>query len=127
MMASTMPPVFDGHNDAVRHLRPFAREHVLRFLDGIPRAHLDLPWAREGGFGGGFFAAFVAPQPGTRPTGGSDLVITDRGYGVRRAPPLDPAYARRETTIAAEGLLRLENASRGQFNVVRRFGDVEAS
>lgn len=58
-----LPLVFDGHNDALLKLStlggPAAAEQFLRGMS----AQLDLPRAKTGGFGGGFFAIYV-PSPG---------------------------------------------------------------
>ncbi|MDF0602733.1 membrane dipeptidase [Psychromarinibacter sp. C21-152] len=55
------PPIFDGHNDLFQRMlrHGVTAEDVVRGLDG---GHIDLPRARAGGFGGGFFAIFV-PSP----------------------------------------------------------------
>ncbi|SFA75463.1 membrane dipeptidase [Poseidonocella pacifica] len=59
--APQWPTVFDGHNDLLlRMMRgQITAENVA---DGLPDGHIDLPRARDGGFGGGFFAIFV-PSP----------------------------------------------------------------
>ncbi|WP_424511322.1 dipeptidase [Rhodovulum euryhalinum] len=59
MTLPTEPAIFDGHNDVLLRLfragGPMAAEQFLTGRAG----HLDLPGARAGGFGGGFFAIFV--------------------------------------------------------------------
>lgn len=52
------PPVFDGHNDLVLRLLHggVSAEGVV---NGLEDGHIDLPRAKQGGFGGGFFAIFV--------------------------------------------------------------------
>lgn len=60
-MPPTEPAIFDGHNDALLKLyRSGVAEPHLQFIEGY-NAHVDLPKARAGGFGGGFFAIFVPP------------------------------------------------------------------
>ncbi|WP_172299236.1 dipeptidase [Pseudoruegeria sp. HB172150] len=55
------PPVFDGHNDLVlRLIRGMVSAEDV--VGGLEDGHIDLPRARKGGFGGGFFAIFV-PSP----------------------------------------------------------------
>ncbi|NDR57351.1 dipeptidase [Aliiruegeria sabulilitoris] len=57
-----MPPVFDGHNDLLLNLyRKGGPSAAPLFAQGR-EGHLDLPKAKRGGFGGGFFAVFV-PSP----------------------------------------------------------------
>src|SRR3954451_22921877 len=48
-------PVFDGHNDTLLDLPLTGRS----FYERSEQGHIDLPRAREGGLGGGFFAVFV--------------------------------------------------------------------
>jgi membrane dipeptidase len=53
------PLVFDGHNDVLARLwRADAPDKVSGFLQG-DEGHINLPKARAGGLGGGFFAIFV--------------------------------------------------------------------
>jgi membrane dipeptidase len=64
-MPPTEPAIFDGHNDALLKLfRAGVAEPHRLFIDGYD-AHVDLPKARAGGFGGGFFAIFVPPNEAT--------------------------------------------------------------
>lgn len=67
MSRSRPIPVFDGHNDAIQTLAPFAEPDLRRFLDGGAADHVDLPRARKGGFAGGMFA-ISASSPGHRRT-----------------------------------------------------------
>jgi len=62
MAHPTTPPIFDGHNDALLKLyRNGGLANAAQFTNGYDAA-LDLPKARAGGFGGGFFAVYV-PSP----------------------------------------------------------------
>lgn len=115
------PMVIDGHNDTLQRLRPFGSQDVRRFLDGNPEAAVDLPRARLGGFGGGFFAVFAGSP------GGMDVVITEDGYEVPIADALDPATALRATLAMTAGLFRLERTSDGQVRVVRTVADIRAA
>jgi membrane dipeptidase len=67
---------------------------------------------------GGFFACFV-PNPEGEWDMGSALRITDRGYEVAMAPPLDPSYAKEEAGHLAADLFRIEARSGGRLEVVR--------
>ena len=64
MTDPAFPLIFDGHNDVL--LKQFQNGPAARqgFIDGSD-AHIDLPKARQGGFGGGFFAIYV-PSPNSR-------------------------------------------------------------
>jgi len=56
------PWVFDGHNDVLTRL--FMAGGVAKarqFVEGMS-GHLDLPKAKAGGFGGGFFAVWIPAQ-----------------------------------------------------------------
>ena len=58
MPAIRTPVVFDGHNDVLLALYKKERDFFTRSDKG----HLDLPRAKEGGFGGGFFAVFIPAE-----------------------------------------------------------------
>jgi len=59
-MSDVFPLVFDGHNDVLTRLLDTGEgDAVESFLAGAA-GHVDLPKARAGGFGGGFFAIWVA-------------------------------------------------------------------
>ncbi len=112
--------IFDGHNDAVQHLReyrPGGRDFLVRSDDG----HLDLPRAREGGLIGGLFAMFAKPE---RPPEG-DLIKTGSGYEVRLAAPLDPAYARERIDAQLLALNRVVDRADGQIRWARNVGEIE--
>src|SRR5207245_3874303 len=53
--SSTAPLIFDGHNDTILRLVKTGQSFFERATEG----HIDLPRAREGGLGGGFFAVYV--------------------------------------------------------------------
>jgi microsomal dipeptidase-like Zn-dependent dipeptidase len=48
-------PIFDGHNDTLLDLPLTGRS----FFERSDTGHVDLPRARAGGLGGGFFAVFI--------------------------------------------------------------------
>ncbi|WP_411911746.1 dipeptidase [Rhodovulum sulfidophilum] len=61
---NTLPAVFDGHNDVLLRLyRAGGPKAAESFVTGGP-GHIDLPKAREGGLGGGFFAVYVPSDEG---------------------------------------------------------------
>lgn len=61
-MNHTTPLIFDGHNDVLLKLfRTGGKAQAFEFLTGREGA-IDCPAAKEGGFGGGFFAVFVPSQ-----------------------------------------------------------------
>ena len=114
--------IFDGHNDAVQFMaeyRPGGRDFLARSEDG----HLDLPRAREGGMVGGLFAMFAKPD---RPPEG-DLTITETGYHVRLADPLDPAFARQRIDAQLDALTRVVDRAAGQIRWAVTVEDIEAA
>ncbi len=123
------PLIFDGHNDTLLSLHLRERGGGRGFFERSEVGHLDLPRAREGGFGGGFFAVFV-PAPGPEQDGplksGPGVVVTADGYEVPLPPPLDPDYARRTALSVMARLFRLEEAAAGRVKVVRTVDELEA-
>ena len=117
MPAPANPLIFDGHNDVLLRLTHPRAEAERTFFTRAATGHLDLPRARTGGFGGGFFAVFVPEEQAEPPDAG--LTVSDKGYAVRLADPIDPAYAQRTAIRMAAALFRLEAASDGQVKVVR--------
>ncbi len=119
-------PIFDGHNDTLVHFYLLERSEERSFLARSGKGHLDLPRAREAGFGGGFFAIFV-PSPTvdyaaslTRASPKPDLLIrTENGYEVKLADPIDFDYAYGFTNEVITSLFRLEEAAEGAVKVVR--------
>jgi membrane dipeptidase len=112
-------PILDGHNDSLYHLYPFGAEEVRKFFVQHTEGHLDLPRARAGGLGGGFFAVFIpSHSPGMLPPP-MEVILTTNGYQVPLAAPLDLASAQAGSMAMAAGLFRLEAAAQGQVKVVR--------
>jgi membrane dipeptidase len=123
-MTASAIPIFDGHNDVLLELYQRARGEGVTFFDRSDKGHLDLPRAREGGFGGGFFAVYVPPDP-SLPQQPFDLPTTD-AYEFPLPPPLDIGYAQRAAIAMAAGLFRIEAESRGQVKVVRAADELSA-
>ena len=114
--------IFDGHNDTLLNLRMPDRGDGRSFFERSDTGHIDLPRARQGGFGGGFFAVFV-PSPGERPEF-SDFATED-GFDVPLPDPIELDYAQREALALAADLFRLETEADGQFKVVRTADELE--
>ena len=107
------PVVFDGHNDVLLRLGGQDGGGPGAFFERGEQGHLDLPRAREGGFGGGFFAVWI-PSPKTDKR-------TPRGL----PPELDVAFALRRTMADTASLFRIEDLSDGSFRVVRTVPELE--
>lgn len=122
---STTIPVIVGHQDTLLSLylpeRGCGRDFFVRSEIG----HLDLPRAQEGGVAGGFFAVFVPKDPSIPDYPGSDLTVSENGYSVRLAAPLEHHYAQRVAMGMVALLFRLEEQSRGQLKVVRNVAELE--
>lgn len=120
MGRDVFPVVFDGHNDVLLRLGGPDGGGPSAFFERGALGHLDLPRAREGGFGGGFFAVWIPPvareeTPGPTP-----------GHTPRVLPPaLDPAYALRRTMAATAMLFKIEDRSDGKFRVVRTAAELQ--
>jgi membrane dipeptidase len=118
--------IFDGHNDTLLDLHLPERGGGRTFFERSGTGHLDLPRAKEGGFGGGFFACWT-PNPGDEWTEESALTLTEDGYEVADAPPLDPSYARETAGDLAAILFKMEAGSGEQIKVVRTAEEIESS
>jgi membrane dipeptidase len=120
-------PIFDGHNDTLLDLPLTGRS----FFERSDRGHVDLPRARAGGLGGGFFAVFirdpeVAAEPAlAAPDDEDDTTALAARMSSRYAdpenlpPPMTLEYAQREAMRAVAGFFLLEAEAAGAAKVVR--------
>jgi membrane dipeptidase len=119
-------PIFDGHNDTILSLIETGRSFFARSETG----HIDLPRAREGGLGGGFFAIYVR-DPGVPPSPMSDPAKADtamRVYNDEKTwpEPMSLEYAQGAAMAMLGRLLRLEQESGGAARIVRTADDLQA-
>lgn len=116
-MSQANPLVFDGHNDTLLSLTRPDRGGGRSFFERSGVGHIDLPRAREGGFGGGLFAVYVPPElpPGAEPSPAIAGVTIELGYALRAAMSM----------VAL--LFRLEAESAGRVKVARTAGEIEAA
>lgn len=122
-MEPDLPLIFDGHNDTLLNLHLPDRGEGRSFFERSDLGHIDLPRAREGGFGGGFFACYVPNPEDDGWTEEEALTFTEAGYEVSDAPRLDPDYARNFADGLVEGLFELR--SEGGLRVVRTADELE--
>jgi membrane dipeptidase len=115
--------IFDGHNDTLLNLHLPDRGKGRSFFERSDLGHIDLPRAREGGFGGGFFACYVPNPEDDGWTEESALTVTHEGYEVSGAPRLDPNYARDFADGLVEGLFGLQSG--GGLRLVRTAEELE--
>jgi membrane dipeptidase len=115
-------PIFDGHNDTVHLLREYKPDGI-DFLATNATGHLDLPRAEQGGMFGGLFAMYVRTEyPET-----DNLTVTEAGWEVRMAEPLDHTYALRETSAELAALKSLAERSEGQLRICTNVDQIEAA
>ncbi|WP_298434887.1 membrane dipeptidase, partial [uncultured Jannaschia sp.] len=81
-MTDTAPYIFDGHNDLLSRMWRAGGRAATAEMAGGGTGAIDLPKARAGGFGGGFFAVYVSSRAGM------DL---DALYELMRQPSYDIA------------------------------------
>ena len=119
-MERPLIPIFDGHNDTLLHVLGSDRRERRDFFKRNEKGHIDLPRAREGGFAGGFFAAWTPPDPATggREPGADEVALPPFPQ------PVDQYYALHMTMALGARLFRLEAESGGQLKVVRSTGEL---
>ncbi len=119
-------PVIVGHQDTLLSLYLPERGCGRDFFERSTIGHLDLPRAQEGGIAGGFFAVFL-PNPSSTEDSDADsrVTITENGYKVRLAAPLEHDYALSTAMGMVALLFRLEDRSQGQLKVVRTVAEME--
>lgn len=115
------PRIFDGHNDTLlRILRgQIAPEDVAK---GLPDGHICLPRARQGGFGGGFFAIFV-PSPADKAV--RYEIMEHPPYDLPLPEPLSQPEAWDFVMRGFQALSGMEQA--GAITLCRTAGEIEAA
>lgn len=114
---SATPLIFDGHNDTILSLRKTGRSFFQRGTDG----HIDLPRAREGSLGGGFFAIYIHdPVNVEKERAGGDPEAAMRLYADERTwpEPMTLEYAQSQALSLLGHLLRIAETSQGEAQVV---------
>lgn len=119
------PRIFDGHNDTLLNLSMKGRGKNRSFFKHSNIGHIDLPRAREGNFGGGFFACFAPPDPKGGWTEDDALVQSEGGYVVTDSPALKPEYALMSAERLTDKLFEVEGESEGALKVVRSVNEIE--
>lgn len=116
------PVIFDGHNDVLLKLhRAGGLSAAETFVTGREGA-IDLPSARAGGFGGGFFAVYV-PSP-------TDLdfkmdEMTKDTYDLPLPDPIDWEDA--FPVVMAQAAILFDLEKRGALVVCRSVADIRAA
>lgn len=120
MSTATRYPVIDGHNDALMYFSPPLGAPVSTFFERRAGSQLDLPRAREGGLGAGFFAVFIAEEEAMQ------MVHNFNPSVAYVLPALEFDVAQKAAMQMVANLFRIEAASDGQVKVVRTVADLEA-
>lgn len=127
-MARTMtqhPLIFDGHNDTILSLAQTGRS----FFERSETGHIDLPRAREGGLGGGFFAIYIrdpsVPETAVTDPAKVDTVLSTYGDEKNWPDPMSLEYAQSAALGFLGRLLRIEQASGGRARIVRTAAETQ--
>ncbi|MEZ4638557.1 MAG: dipeptidase [Caldilineaceae bacterium] len=123
------PLIFDGHNDTILRLVNPKPDRPDSFFAENAHGHIDLPRARAGGLGGGFFALFVPNQ--RRPETAS--VFPGEGlkkdgqaqYEMQLPPMLNHGYALRYAIGMMAKLFEVEKESDGATKIVRTADELQ--
>lgn len=123
--ATQYPLIFDGHNDTILSLIQTGRS----FFERSETGHLDLPRAREGGLGGGFFAIYIrdpsVPETVVTDPAQADAVLSTYGDEQNWPAPMSLEYAQSAALGYLGRLLALEQASGGTVRIVRSAAEVQ--
>jgi len=118
-------PIFDGHNDTLTHLYILEEGDTRPFFDDSERSQINLPRARQGDLGGGFFAIYTSPplnHPEIDPLYG--VTFTEEGYITSERSPIDPEYAEEFTDTIIDYAEAIEAESEGSVKIVKTFRDL---
>lgn len=134
-MANTFPPIFDGHNDTVMKLM---KPGVSFFERTDASVHVDLPKAREGGLGGGFFAVYItdpavaAMLSAARAAGRDETEVMREHFEKTRnqtewPDPMPLEYAQTQALAMLGRLIALERESEGACRIVRTAAELQTA
>lgn len=113
------PLIFDGHNDFLLRLLRDPENRAETWLTDTGKGHLDLPRMRRGGFGGGFFAIYVAS-----PDDDADGAMQNPPFTLP-LPPEIPLEEAQPVALAMAGHLKwMERASDGAFRICRSVAEL---
>lgn len=115
-------PIIDGHNDTVLELYNNGKKGRRSFFEESNFGHIDLPRARKGGLGGGFFALFTPAGAGVADP--ADTSNASAQVSARMAP-VSHAAALDYTLSMAAFLFQLERESESAIAIVRTVDELE--
>lgn len=115
-------PTIDGHNDTLLRIHNIIKSGgSFDFFAHNEAGHIDLPRAKAGGMGGGFFAIY-SPNPHPSEEEVEDILPEDGSQNQYHLPlpnMLDRSYALDHTLAIMADLSRLERDSDGKISVVK--------
>lgn len=131
-MSANLPVVFDGHNDTILSLLRTGRSFFKESEEG----HIDLPRARRGGLGGGFFAVYIVDQEIMRARMEAAAQGEDPDQAIERfasayadeatwPAPMGLDYAQSMALTLLGELIRIERLSEGEIKIVRSAGQLQ--
>ena len=115
-------PIIDGHNDTILELYNNGAGGSRSFFEESANGHIDLPRARKGGLGGGFFALYTPASAGVADP--ADTSNADAQTSPRMGP-VDHAAALDYTMGMAALLFQLERQADGELAIVRTADELE--
>ncbi len=104
MTNTPYPLIFDGHNDVLLKQFRLGAAGRAGFINGYD-AHIDLPKAKRGGYGGSFFAIFV---PSEIKEDNKFQEMNEPAYDVKLPPAIEQGEALRVVLAEAAILKRLQ-------------------
>lgn len=133
--SGSFPPIFDGHNDTIISMagEGFDGPGGRSFFERADKGHIDLPRAREGGLGGGFFAVLArakkreTPSPAPGASGGRAIENVGANFAPDSGwpPPIPLEEAQSDALIRLGTLFALERDSNGQCKIVRTAAELQ--
>jgi membrane dipeptidase len=118
--------IFDGHNDTLQMMY-LPEANKRSFLAETDSGHIDLPRAKRGGLGGGFFSIFVPHPKQNRQETPSSAAPETAATRTVSSKPVDFSYAHRLAKKGIESFFALETASSGAFRVVRKLEEIHTA
>lgn len=122
---SGFPPIFDGHNDTILSMMTTGRS----FFERSDQGHIDLPRAREGGLGGGFFAVYIVDPVVNQLRSGSpeeiERAMTIYADESTWPEPMPLDYAQSNALECLGRLLNVEQESNGAVKVIRTAAELQ--
>ena len=138
MSRSPFPLIFDGHNDTILSLTGagFSGSQPRSFFERSDLGHIDLPRARQGGLGGGFFAVLVrsperaeaqsvAAAPDEQMEAAVEAISAAFDPEEGWPPAMELDYAQSEALRLLGLLFKLEEQSEGQCKIIRSAAELQ--